>query len=368
MSLINGVARWAAVACILMLILALSGCAGASLQQIAREDPSGAARYTQLEAGGGVVRVYRSGRPLDTRRGMQLQPGDEIETGASGAAVIRFPEGEVILAAGTRVRIGSLEVLFGRVFANVRGLFTASSENVVAGVEGTGFVFEVGRDRSVRVVVLDGVVACRSRTGSWPTVRLGPRQALTSPYPNRVQPRAEQASTQEVEEIVQWVQQVTGAPLPPPVIGWCCSGGRVTQTSQGRCAGEFSPNRADAERVCAPPTGWCCAGGRVTQTLQGRCAGEFYPNRADADRVCARPPEPTGWCCARGRVTQAIQGRCAGEFYPSRTDAERACAPPPQPMGWCCAGGNVTYGGRDACRGSFFTDQTSARRACATIR
>ena len=365
MNLMSSVIRIAAGAWIPALAITLSGCAGVALQQMAREDPSGAGRYTQLDIGGGTVRAYRGGRLLDARRGMQLQPGDEIETGPDGAAVIRFlDQGEVILAAETRVRIGSLEVLFGRVFANVRGLFTASSENVVAGVEGTGFTFEVGRDRSVRVVVLDGTVAFRSRTGSWPAVRLRAHQVAVSPYPNRAPPRVDQASVREIEEIRRWAREVMSAPQS----GYCCDNGRVFGAMSNECRGVFRSSLEEARQACAAfQQGWCCAGGRVTQTKQGRCAGQFYLNRAEADRACARPPEPTGWCCAGGRVMQTVEGRCAGQFYPSRAEAERVCAPPPQPMGWCCAGGNVTYGRRDACRGQFFTNQASAERACRPV-
>lgn len=327
MSLITSVVRWASGAWVLSLALTLPGCAGVMLQQLAQEDPSGAARYTQLDIGGGTVRAYRGGRPIDTRRGMQLQPGDEIETGADGAAVIRFLEqGEVVLAAETRVRIGSLEVLFGRIFANVRGLFTASSENVVAGVEGTGFTFEVRRDRSVRLVVLDGVVAFRSRTGSWPPVRVGARQAVMSPYPGRTPPRVERASVQEIDEIRRWVRDVTSAPRA----GYCCDNGRVFRAMSNECRGAFRSSLEDARQACAAlQEGWCCAGGRVTQTIQGRCAGgQFYLDRAKADRACAvRPPEPMVWCCAGGSVTYVRRDACRGTLYTSKASADKACAP-----------------------------------------
>lgn len=393
---------------VLLSLLGLSGCAGVTLQQIARENPSGVPRYTQVDLGGGTVRVYRAGREIVARRGLQLEPGDEIETGPEGAAVIGFLEqGDVILAAETRVRIGTLEVLFGRIFANVRGRFTASSENVVAGVEGTGFSFEIRPDRGVRVVVLDGVVAFGSRRAMWPTVRIGARQVAISPYPGRTPPVLERASAQEIEEIQRWVRHVTSAPPAPPVMGWCCAGRRIIQSIQERCPGEFSFDRTQVERACAPPepVGWCCAAGRVTQSTQGRCAGQFYLNRSDAERVCAtsppqpmgwccaegsvnyvrrdacrgmfstdkasadracaRRPEPLGWCCASGRVTQSAQGQCAGQFYLNRTDAERVCAtPPPQPMVWCCAAGTVRYVRRDACRGTAYTSQASAEKAC----
>jgi len=342
--------RWIWFAGSLALALALSGCAdvsrgrdgnggsggggggsggsggGISLQHIAREEPRGGPGYVQLDTGDGAVRVYRRGHALDVRRGMRLLPGDEIQTNGSSAAVIRDPEhGEVVLASNTRVRLGSLEVLFGRVFADVRGFFTTSSENVVAGVEGTRFLFEVARDRSVRVAVLDGVVTCRSKRRSWAPIPLGRRQELVSAYPNRAPPQVGLTNPREMDAIRAWAEQVRTAPRA----GYCCDNGRVYGATSNQCRGQFRTTLDEARQACeAFRQGWCCAHGSVTQTTQGRCTGSFYLDRRDAERACVRRP------------------------------------PPPEPMVWCCVSGNVSYVRRDHCGGRYFDDQASATKAC----
>ena len=325
MSVLTCVEGWSRVASSIAVALALCGCAGVRLQQIARQDPARGPGYVQLESGGGAVRVYRGGRLLDARRGMPLQVGDEIETDANSAAVIRDLEhGDVVLADSTRVRVGSLEVLFGRVFATVRGLFTASSENVVAGVEGTSFVFEVSRDRSVRVAVLDGTVTCRSRSGGWPPIQLRPREALRW---DRGAPRVGPASERELEAIRLWAQQVSAAPRA----GYCCDNGQVYPSLSNQCRGDFRATVEDARQACAVlQSGWCCEGGRVTQTARGRCPrGQFYSNPADAERACAPPPtpEPMVWCCADGKVGHVRRDQCGGQAFADQEGAANACRP-----------------------------------------
>ena len=174
------------------LLLALVGCAGVreaiyppvQLWQIAREVPGADPRWQRADAATAGVRVWRGGREIAVQRLMELLPGDEIETGANAAAVLRFRDaGDTLVLERTRVRIGSLEVLFGRMFALLRNRFTVTSETVVAGVEGTRFLFEVGRDRAVRVVVADGAVVCRSPQDAWSPVRLRANEALLSQLP-----------------------------------------------------------------------------------------------------------------------------------------------------------------------------------------
>ena len=179
------------------LVLALAASANAQqpapavqLWQIAREVPGADPRWRRVDADRPGVRVWRGGREIVVRRLMLLQRGDEIETANDVAAVLRFSDaGEAIVLNGTRVRIGSLEVVFGRVFAQLRNRFTVSSQTVVAGVEGTRFLFEVGRDRAVHVAVADGVVVCRSPQGAWAPVRLRTNEGLRSRYPGRGPPQ-----------------------------------------------------------------------------------------------------------------------------------------------------------------------------------
>ena len=146
------------------------------------------------------TRVFRGGRPVELRPGMPLQNGDEVQTGGEvDAVVIDFPtRGRVALAARTRVRIGSLEVLFGRVFANVRGLFSVSSANVVAGVEGTSFMVDVGLQGQMRVVVLEGVVVCRSRSDTWAPMRVRAGELFSGPVSRFGVPGVGRANPSEI--------------------------------------------------------------------------------------------------------------------------------------------------------------------------
>ncbi len=207
------------------LVLALTGSASArqsalppvQLWQIAREVPGADPRWQRVDADTAGVRVWRGGREIAVRRLMALQPGDEIETGQSVAAVLRFRDaGDTLVLNGTRVRIGSLEVLFGRVFALLRNRFTVSSQTVVAGVEGTRFLFEVGRDRAVHVAVADGVVVCSSPQGAWAPVRLRSNEGLRSRYPSRGPPVVGKTDASELRAYEAMALAVSRAQPPDP--------------------------------------------------------------------------------------------------------------------------------------------------------
>lgn len=205
------------------LVVALTGSACArqsalppvQLWQIAREVPGADPRWQRVDADRPGVRVWRGGREIAVRRLMVLQPGDEIETGQSVAAVLRFRDaGDTLMLNGTRVRIGSLEVVFGRVFALLRNRFTVSSETVVAGVEGTSFLFEVGRNRAVHVAVADGAVVCRSPQGAWSPVRLRANEGLRSRYPGRGPPQVASVDARELRRYEELARAVSLAQPP----------------------------------------------------------------------------------------------------------------------------------------------------------
>lgn len=355
--------RLAARGAILVSVFTLAGCAttGVTLDRVMRQEPSGYV-VVGTDQAAGLVTVFRAGQPLSARLPLTLQAGDEIETGAGGAALIQQPNGGIVVVDGnSRVRIGSLEVLFGRVFAAVRGLFSVESENVVAGVEGTEFLFEAGPDNEVHVVVLEGRVTCTSKTGRWRPTRLTAGQGFVA-TPG-TSPSVRQASQSELDGIRGWVRRVVN----PLRLGYCCDAGRVYQSRPDACRGAFFPDVFSAQRACArppEPNGWCCDAGRVTPSTASRCEGKFYPDQASAERACAPPPEPGGWCCEGGRVRPTTRARCEGSFYEDRARAERACAPP-EPTGWCCDAGRVTPGPRSKCRGTFYSDRAAALKACA---
>jgi hypothetical protein len=192
-----------------------SGVASIHLQSTVRDMAPASPRWQIAEPEAAGVRVWRNFVPVSPSRGMQLEPGDVVQTAAGTAATIVFSGGAgggtAVLDESTRVRVGSLEVFFGRIFANVRGLFETTSQNVVAGVEGTQFLFEVGRDRAVHVGVVQGVVACRTKDGSWSAVRLAAGQSLRSAYPNRSPPQVGQADPRELRDAAAWAAAVSSA-------------------------------------------------------------------------------------------------------------------------------------------------------------
>ena len=210
------------------LLVALAGCASGpstptiKLGSVVRDAAPASPRWVPAEPDAVGLLVWRNLVALRAERGMRLEPGDVVQTGPRSAATLVFSGGNpgagagtVTLDESTRVRVGSLEVFFGRVFASVRGLFETSSENIVAGVEGTSYLFEVQRDRDVRVAVAEGVVSCRSRDGSWAPIRLHPGQMLSSSYPNRAPPRVGGADARALRDMAAWAAEVAKAGEPP---------------------------------------------------------------------------------------------------------------------------------------------------------
>ena len=220
------------------------------LWQIAREVPGADPRWQRAEATKAGVRVWRGGSEIRAERLMTLLPGDEIETGANAAVVLRFRDaGDLLVLERTRVKIGSLEVFFGRVFAVLRNKFSVSSETVVAGVEGTRFLFEVGRNRAVHVAVADGAVVCSSPKSAWAPVRLRANEELLSHYPSRVPPQVGSGDAREMRALRAAVARSQSR----AEAGWCCRDGQVTPSWSDRCGGVFDTDRADAVRQCRPP-------------------------------------------------------------------------------------------------------------------
>jgi hypothetical protein len=276
---------------LLLGFLALTGCAP-TLVQVLKQDPRDPERYVRVSAPGAVT-VFRAGRPIAWSAPQVLQPGDVIQTGPEAAAIIRLPEGhEIVLDEETRVRLGSFIVEFGRLLARARGFFEVESENVVAGVEGTEFVFQTPRsDRSVSVTVLEGSVVCRSKIGAWAPVRLRPRERFSSAYPHSAAPEKRPATDDEMDEIRHWVRRIDASfPPPPPVplIGYCCTDGRVFPASRERCAGQYFADRGIAETLCrrAPDQGYCCSDGRVFPSNREGCVGSFHSDAWQARRDC----------------------------------------------------------------------------------
>lgn len=304
---------------VLLGLASVGGCHATYLHAIAREDPIGSGRYVNVEGDRTSVIVYRDGQRIGVRPGHMLRGGDEIQTAANGAAVLRFKEGEIVLDGDTRVRVGSLEVIFGRILADLRGLFTVSSENVVAGVEGTSFVFDVRKGQSeVRVSAVEGVVVISSMKQRFESMRLLPgKECLYDESSWRSGPRIGPADMKQVEAFVARSRRVmTARP-----VGFCCRRGKVTCTTREKCKGGTFGDEETARGACTP--GFCCQGTRVRATSRDLCQGAFFTQRVDAKRAC----EPTGFCCDGGRVSTGTKRQCRGTFHKTRPEATQACLP-----------------------------------------
>ena len=111
-----------------------------------------------------LIRVERAGSAIPVANGMALFENDVVETMWSYSR-LDFPgTGQVWLDVNTRVRVGSLWLFFGRLFASVDSPFPVSTDDVTASPEGTRF--GVRRDRQsgdYAVAVEVGRVLCTGR-------------------------------------------------------------------------------------------------------------------------------------------------------------------------------------------------------------
>ena len=148
---------------------------------VARPDPADPARYIGVDGDdlSNAVALFRDGVRVRPTIPQILQRGDEMEMARDVICVWRYPIGDVYIDGATRVRVGSLDVLFGKLFARVRGLFSVENQNVVAGVEGTEFAFEVATDGTTQITVLDGTVLSSSKNLPWKPLRVTRGQAFT---------------------------------------------------------------------------------------------------------------------------------------------------------------------------------------------
>mgnify|MGYP003576305788 FL=1 len=155
----------------------------------------------------GLVRVVRGSTVIDNRTRMTLQSGDEVITGPSAYAVIRYPSGtEVFMRPNTRGRIGSFTDVVGEVFAKIRGVFAVQSTLVRAGADGTAYLVRVQPSGEATVIVFDGQVNMSSLTGAWAPYRL-PTGMVTMTRP-QAQPRQMAASQEELLRARGWVERL----------------------------------------------------------------------------------------------------------------------------------------------------------------
>ena len=195
--------------------LLLAGCAGAPVrhdaitldgvvvdgQRLARADESG------------LVRINRNGSWIEGRAATVLEPGDQVSTGPTAYALIRYPSGtELFMRPNSSGRIGSFIDLVGEVFAKIRGVFEVQTTFVKAGAEGTAYSVRSTGAGDYSVVVYDGTVRLSSLTGAWPSVALA-RGTMTAGRPH-VPPRPMAAPADELAQTRAWVERMET--LVPP--------------------------------------------------------------------------------------------------------------------------------------------------------
>lgn len=188
----------------------LSGCAEPYIVP-GSGTPAGAVATLEVH---GRVEVVQGGRLVSAEDGMPLFVGDDIRTFATSYAQCRFANGNrVWLDHETRVRMGSIFTLFGRVFASVSGLFEVDSEFVSASSEGTEYTVTIGRTSpDFSVAVRTGTVLCNPRQGRWRPVRLQPGERLTGRGFDT--PSTDRLDAREQEAEFGWVP--ASAPAPEP--------------------------------------------------------------------------------------------------------------------------------------------------------
>jgi ferric-dicitrate binding protein FerR (iron transport regulator) len=169
----------------------------------------------QLVTAGPNVTVKSKGRRVSGSPGLYLYAGDVVTTSGDSYARVRFRDGdEVWLDYQTEVRIGSLDIFFGRVFAVVQGVFTIDSEFVTAGSEGTEFSVTVNRPNrgDYSVSVKKGVVRCSSPRRKWQTLRVSRGERLSSK--KHLVPKKVQLKGPLKQREFNWVKRLSRGPEP----------------------------------------------------------------------------------------------------------------------------------------------------------
>ena len=160
------------------------------------------------------VNIVRAGGAVDSEQEMDLEVGDNLSTGPSSFAFVRFAGGtEFVLLPSTDLVVGKgrIEVDGGAVLGKIRGAFRVDTPHGWAEVVGTEILVEIGEDSTV-VTVLEGLVGVgwtggpeqpvlleRGSVWSWPRAetvrsrRCPCRSSATSPAnstPSSVRPEA----------------------------------------------------------------------------------------------------------------------------------------------------------------------------------
>jgi hypothetical protein len=220
--------------------------AGPKIIGVAKPDRETAGKYERVsedEARSSLF-ITRQGQAVHARSSMNLEVGDQVETGPVWA-LIRYPAGhEVYLQPRTRVRLGSIFAYFGELFVRARGQFSVETEFITLGVQGTEFWVKVDESQNSAFGVLEGSVVMSSKRGSWNPISVARNDVMTIHRDQR--PRAQKESEKEVARVRRTIAQVDEAlraqPLPPPSV---CPGGPdcpPCPATQPDCPGGTQPS------------------------------------------------------------------------------------------------------------------------------
>lgn len=170
--------------------------------------------YAQYEA---KVMSLRGEVTIDGRKvskGVIIEEGDEINTGAGAKAVIKFPDrAKITLEERSRLKVKELErnrifnLQIGKVEVSVKKLrprekFQVHTPVSVCAIRGTRFSVEVKADRTTTVKVFEGVIAARWLPEEEREILIHPHQQLEIPpdeAPSRPTP-IEEARRPEVKK------------------------------------------------------------------------------------------------------------------------------------------------------------------------
>ena len=192
------------------------------------------------------VRIIREGSARDGEPGMSVEKGDAIVTAQDGVALLTLGDGyRVIFEPGTEATIEnpSIFIRVGKIIVTalekVKEKLTVNSEFASAGVEGTIFVYEVSRNRTAHVAVLEGRVTVNTR--DYPPVTYGAGETGTfrpGAPPSRMVP-LDPATERAIRQRIQVVEG-TSRPVVPSLLGQPEAAARPALESRGLVLGRVT--------------------------------------------------------------------------------------------------------------------------------
>lgn len=167
------------------------------------------------------VQIIREGQATAGRPRMAVRKGDQLITAKDGVALLALRDGyDVIVEPGTDATVEnpSIFLRIGKIIVKavrkVTETLTINTEFTSAGVEGTIFVYEVSREQTARLAVLDGHVTVSSP--NWPAVTYGPGEAGTiraAAAPSRKE-RLDPATVRAIQRRIAAVENASRPVVP----------------------------------------------------------------------------------------------------------------------------------------------------------